>query len=157
MDYVGIFLVSTHLQQLAICALLPVVTVFANIDPLYLILQMFLPPANQCNLILVVATFVVRFFMLTIFTYECSRFSTIHFIVFLSIIFTMNNCLRTVIRNLLMPQTVSLKFYNQLSIIVKAFDQYTRCTFGCIFCIWQVIIVSTWWLVLKCSNILPFL
>ncbi len=149
------FFITIHIVSLSSCFVFPVVIVLLKLDPLYHILVIFLPPADEWSLYLVVPIILLRIFVLAVYAYEYSRFFILHIFVFASIIFTTSTCLRKVIRNFMMPETITLKSYIRLCIVMKASDYFIRHANAHLMVFYQIFIISMYWLVIKCWNILP--
>lgn len=138
-----------------ICFLYPVITVLTNLDPLFYVLNFFLPPEKETCLALIVATLFLRLFVSAIGTYEFLRFNTLHFFVILSILQTTLACLRSVTENSFLKERLTFKLYTILRIIMKTADYFSRHVVAHLLLFCQISIVSMLWLVLKCWHILP--
>ncbi len=148
-------MIAVHLVLLSICFIMPIVGTLAELDPFYFIFEFALPSIYERSLLSIFVTYFIRLFICSIGIYEFARFISLHIFVCVCIVFTISNCLRKLFRNSKSQEGSVLRLYIQLRIVMKTIDYFLRHVVILLFVCAQLLIVSIWWLILKCWNILP--
>lgn len=150
-DWLGLFHLGVHFVMLSSCFVLPIVGVLSNSDPFGHIFDLFGERQSE-SLKLVI--FIARFLLMIACLYEFSRYGTLICFVFFSIVFTISTCLRKVIRDFMAPDEVSFKLYNHLCIVIRQTEYFTSHLFAVLLVISQILMVSLWWFLVKCWNLI---
>lgn len=143
MDIIGAFI------------LFPLATVLMDLDPAYFMQEILLPSPYERRFKTIVLLFFIRWSLFSVVVLEFSRFLFNNFIFLIAPLFTLIKCVNQLIHNAQISERSTLKLYMHLRIILKIGDRFIRQIVALLLTFGQVVITVSFWMVHKCSHILP--
>ncbi len=154
-DWPGILLVCIHIVLAPSAVMLSLVGILFELDPFYFVFELLLPSPYYRSLTFILAIPLLRFFLGLVCVFERQRFITILLFLMISGFQTLLVCIRE-LSNL--PKNLErdcMNWYIQLRVLLISGDYFVRHVVALLLACGQVIIISCWWIALKCGSLLP--
>lgn len=148
-------MLAIHLPLIILLPIGPLIVVFANMDPFYYVFEIFLPSPYYRSISAVLGTILVRIFLSILGTFEYCRFATFHLFLVISGACAMITCLKQLTNPFRKSEQSILNIYTRLRIILKVLDDFLRHVVMLLMICTQVVVTGLWWIVIKCSGVLP--
>ncbi len=135
--------------------MLPFVGVCLDLDPFYFVFELILPSSYYRSLSTIIGILVVRYCLGVICTFEWQRFTTILLFLIICVTHTILECMKQLNKSFGNSERQRLNLYTKLQVLLISGDYFIRHLVALLLTCGQIIIITFWWISLKCSKMLP--